>query len=60
MESGEEKARKKYQEQLSKMTIEEIQKLKERLGLKLFHQKMEGTAPERGKKVKLAWTIFGK
>jgi len=51
VESGEEKARKKYQEQLSKMTIEEIQKLKERLGLKLFHQKMEGTAPERGKKV---------
>ena len=51
MESGEEKARKKYQEQLSKMTIEEIQKLKERLGLKLFHQKLEGTAPERGKKV---------
>merc|ERR1712130_1012979 len=29
----------------------EIQKLKERLGLKLFHQKLEGTAPERGKKV---------
>jgi len=51
VESGEEKARKKYQEQLSKMTIEDIQKLKERLGLKLFHQKMEGTAPERGKKV---------
>merc|ERR1719220_589302 len=51
VESGEEKARKKYQEQLSKMTIEEIQKLKERLGLKLFQQKLEGTAPERGKKV---------
>jgi len=51
VETGEAKARKKYQEQLSKMSIEEIQKLKERLGLKLFHQKMEGTAPERGKKV---------
>jgi len=51
VETGEAKARKKYQEQLSKMSIEEIQKLKERLGLKLFHQKLEGTAPERGKKV---------
>ena len=50
-ESKEEKARKKYREQLSKMSIEEIQKLKERLGLKLFQQKLEGTAPERGKKV---------
>jgi len=51
VETGEAKARKRYQEQLSKMSIEEIQKLKERLGLKLFHQKLEGTAPERGKKV---------
>jgi len=50
-ESKEEKARKKYRDQLSKMSIEEIQKLKERLGLKLFQQKLEGTAPERGKKV---------
>jgi len=50
-ESKEEKARKKYRDQLSKMSIEDIQKLKERLGLKLFQQKLEGTAPERGKKV---------
>ena len=50
-ETSEEKARKKYRDQLSKMSIEDIQKLKERLGLKLFNQKMEGTAPERGKKV---------
>ena len=50
-ESKEEKARKKYRDQLSKMSIEDIQKLKERLGLKLFKQKLEGTAPERGKKV---------
>ena len=57
VETGEAKARKKYQEQLSKMSIEEIEKLKERLGLKLFHQKMEGTAPERGKKVDV-WTFL--
>ena len=50
-ETSEEKARKKYRDQLAKMSIEDIQKLKERLGLKLFNQKMEGTAPERGKKV---------
>ena len=58
VETGEAKARKKYQEQLSKMSIEEIQKLKERLGLKLFHQKLEGTAPERGKKVSVLWIFF--
>jgi len=40
----------KYREKLSKMSIEDIQKLKEKLGLKLFHQKLSGTAPERGKK----------
>ena len=57
-ESKEEKARKKYREQLSKMSIEEIQKLKERLGLKLFQQKLEGTAPERGKKVFYWSSIF--
>merc|ERR1712059_212703 len=50
-ETSEEKARNKYRAQLSKMSIEEIQKVKEKLGLKLFHQKMSGTAPVRGKKV---------
>ena len=57
-ESKEEKARKKYRDQLSKMSIEDIQKLKERLGLKLFQQKLEGTAPERGKKVFDRSSIF--
>eukprot|EP00090_Calanus_glacialis_P035504 TRINITY_DN60601_c0_g1_i1.p1 TRINITY_DN60601_c0_g1~~TRINITY_DN60601_c0_g1_i1.p1 ORF type:complete len:402 (-),score=176.42 TRINITY_DN60601_c0_g1_i1:32-1237(-) len=46
-----EKERKKYRDKLTKMSIEDIQNLKERLGLKLFHQKMSGTAPVRGKKV---------
>lgn len=49
--SREERARKKYRDSLSKMTIEDIQKLKERLGVKLFNQKMDGKAPERGRKV---------
>ena len=47
----EDKERLKYREKLSKMSIEDIQKLKERLGLKLFHQKMSGTAPVRGQKI---------
>jgi len=51
VETSEEKERMKYREKLSKMSIEDIQKLKERLGLKLFHQKMSGTAPVRGKKM---------
>jgi len=46
-----EKERMKYREKLTKMSIEDIQNLKERLGLKLFHQKLSGTAPVRGKKV---------
>jgi len=50
--SGEEKARKKFRGQLSSMSIEDIQKLRERLGLKLFNQKMSGTAPEKGRNVK--------
>jgi len=48
---AEEKARLKYRETLSKMSIEDIQNLKERLGLKLFQQKISGNAPVRGKKV---------
>jgi len=47
----EDKERLKYREKLAKMSIEDIQKLKERLGLKLFHQKMSGTAPVRGQKI---------
>jgi len=47
----EDKERRKYREKLTKMSIEDIQKLKERLGLKLFHQKMSGTAPMRGQKM---------
>lgn len=47
--SGEERAKKRFREQLSQMSIEEIHKLKERLGLKLFDQKMSGTAPEKGR-----------
>lgn len=47
----EQKEKLKYREKLTKMSIEDIQKLKERLGLKLFHQKMSGTAPVRGKRV---------
>jgi len=53
-QAGEERARKKYREQLSKMSLEEIEKLKARLGLKLFQQKLAGVAPERGRKVVFA------
>merc|ERR1719319_94329 len=52
--AGEERAKKKYRDQLSKMPLEEIEKLKERLGLKLFQQKLSGVAPERGRKVVFA------
>lgn len=48
--NGEERAKKRFREQLSQMSIEDIHKLKERLGLKLFDQKMSGTAPEKGRK----------
>ena len=49
--TGEERVKKKFRDQLSQMPLEEIQKLKDRLGVKLFNQKMCGTAPERGRKV---------
>jgi len=49
--SKEDKDRLKFRENLSKMSIDDIQQLKGRLGLKLFHQKMSGIAPVRGKKV---------
>ena len=45
---GEEEARRaRYRQKLGKMNIEEIQKLKEKLGLKLFNQKLKGTGRAR-------------
>ena len=39
----------KFRAKLSKMSLEEIQRLKNKLGLKLFDQKMSGTADEKKK-----------
>ena len=45
---GEEEARRaRDRQKLGKMNIEEIQKLKEKLGLKLFNQKLKGTGRAR-------------
>lgn len=43
----EEARRARYRQKLGKMNIEEIQKLKEKLGLKLFNQKLKGTGRAR-------------
>ena len=39
----------RFRAKLSKMSLEEIQRLKNKLGLKLFDQKMSGTADEKKK-----------
>ena len=46
---SEEAKKLRFRSKLSKMSVEEIQRLKNKLGLKLFNQKMSGTGGEKQK-----------